>query len=206
MDSNFTLDLKNTTDAVVISESTTLISKLGGSSYYSALVTTGLSGAVAILVTAVSNKGTGTQSTETALQKRTNVDYQLNLLVGVIDGLINNPAVPQPTKVLMREATGLVLSGTGGRSGPHPFRYVQISAETPGFLEAAGIEGGGGVHAWKITTDVITFTNYELLDPTETAKIELVTTLPEKDYAGSHRFLKSGIWSAWSTPMLFRTK
>jgi hypothetical protein len=205
MDSNFTLDLGHKSDATVRSEGGTLIAKLALSSYFSTVVTTGLSDSIAVLKTADDNKGTGTGSTETALQKRVIVDYQFNLLVGVLDGMIDNPAVTEGTKQLMRDATGLQQRVAGGRSGAHVFRFSQVSSETPPYLEAAGIDGGG-VHQWKITPDVATYTNYELLDPTQVAKIELTTAHPETDYAGSHRFLSKGIWSIWSPPILFRTK
>ena len=148
--------------------------------------------------------GTGTGSTALDHQKRADVDYEFTTLVGVIDAMIANPAITADLKELMKDDTGLVKRSTGAR-GKQVFGFLQTSSTTPAFLLAQGIEGGGGIHQWKITKDVTTFTGYELLDPTEHARIELTSVLHTTKYAAMHRTCKKGIWSDWEGPMLFTT-
>ena len=104
----------------------------------------------------------------------------------------------------MMDETGLVQSATG-RRGKQTFSFLQLNSTSPAFLLAQGIEGGGGIHQWKITKDVTTYTGYELLDPTEHARIELTSVLPSTKYAALHRTCKKGIWSDWEGPLLFKT-
>jgi hypothetical protein len=205
MKSHFKLDLEHKSDAEVRAEGGTLIAKLAGGTFFTSVDTAALATAITNLKTADDNKGTGVGSTDTAAQKRAIVDYEFNAVVSILDTKIASPTVTPEVKILMMDETGLVQSATG-RRGKQTFGFLQLSSTTPAFLLAQGIEGGGGIHQWKITKDITNYTGYELLDPTEHARIELTTVLPATNYVAMHRSCKKGIWSDWEGPLSFRTK
>jgi len=205
MKNYFNLDLENKDDAQVRADGGKLVVKCSESSYYDMMDTAPLTNAIAALKTADDNKGKGTESTATAVQKRAVVDYQFTALVGLINAKIADPTVPDVVKVLMIDATGLPKAGFTPR-GKDKFGYYQETPTTPKYLHAPGIPGGSGVHQWMTSEDQVSFSDPYLYDPTETATCELTEALPNKDMAAKHRFLKKGIWSTWEGPIYFRTK
>lgn len=205
MSKYFNLDLENKTDAAVRAEAGKFIVKINVSTYFSTLSTVALKNAIDKLKDADDNKGGGVTTTTIANTERVAFDYQFNAIVGLIDTMIADPDILDAKKQLMMEDTGLTLKKIGVHE-KHKFGFHQTDGQSPAYLGARGIEGGGGLHQWKITKDVLAFTGFVLLDPTETAEIELTTVSPKTEYAAMHRTRKHGIFSAWEGPMTFMTK
>jgi len=202
MDSNFNLDLAHTSDAEVISEGTTFVGKIHDGVYFNTISTTSLEAAIALLITKVGKKGGGKTTTEEAAIQRVTVDYEFNMVVNIIDGIIDNPAVMESTKQLMRDETGLVQAKTGKR-GKDAFRFMQAIAGAPAYLGAQGIPGGGGINQWKLA--LASDGKYDILDPTVVANILLTTITAKTDYLAMHRHFTKGVWSAWEGPLSFTT-
>ena len=204
MSKYFDLGLAALDNGQLISMSSKLRGKLGGSSYYSGIDTSAEETAENVLQKADDNKGTGTGSTTTAKSKRNDLLYQVNSNVKLVEILISDPSIIETVRDLMIDATDLPKKKDDTR-GKQIFEYEQKSATEPAYLLAQGIKNGKGLHQWKTTTDIDTFKGYTLLDPTENAKIELDGFASKTEYAAMHRTCLKGVWSDWEGPITFMT-
>ena len=151
---------------------------------------------VASLRTALSAPKSDTKTTDIK-EARWVLDTNLTKLGHSIQGVANDPAVPDENRVGILHSAGM---SEKGHTNPQKHKFTASNTAVSGRPHLTA-EGGANAHDWAYTLDLVGFTNRVPLETTTTAHTDVPGLTPKLEYAFFHKGIYPGNNNVWEGPI-----